>query len=428
MKIIFPWKKRQAERDAFFFEFSEAGASLKIDPQQIRLLQRKCNDGSPGWKNEIFSTLNGVAKGISISAQGENRPELLTIEKLLTQLSKVPAKDFVMREWLLIFVTTIGVFTFTTSILFASRRFMILTFIALCASAGMLGVSYGYKYRENYRNDATNSEKRDSMVVGGLFGVLLCIGVALFACTAQSITFSYTQWLAEKDREIALSNPELFPFMKKYLKENYDLNLVLADKKQTWLNTYLGIENLMGSPASINPTGDYCELYYSPRSLDHWGSIDSDSLNEVFHRVVLAHEAAHCIGIATDYKNMSKSNPESFPINSSIFPDERAKVTGIDSFIEAHEFKNTKRWREVVSDLFAIGFAKMHHPDQANDIIKEVVRIRSNAKHDFIHNSVCWVNYARDKAPPSLDSELYAWAVAMSVEPKHCNISRKNSD
>lgn len=426
MKVSFPWKKRQANRESFFNAFYNASSILKIDHEDIQRFEQKCNNGTLTWKSEIYSILTGIAKGIEICAPNNNSAELELVEALLEKLAKVPSKDLLVREWILLIVTSLGAFIFSTSLLFAPLRFGIATFIVLSVSACLIGAWYGFKYKENYKNNLNKSAQRNSIVAGVFIAFALSVGTALLCSLAQLSVFSYTKWLAEKDRDLAISDPTLFPFIKNFLKDNYDLNLVLADEKQTWLYTYLSIDGLMGSPASIISTGDYCELFYSPRNLDYWSGIGYGELNKIFHQIVLAHEAAHCIGIATDYKNMRGDDPITQPINMSIFPDERHKVTGIDSFIEAHEYANTKRWREVISDLFAIGFAKKHYPDDADQIIREIVRIRSNAKHDVVHNSVCWLSYAKNKSPPADDKELYSWAVGLSMEPEHCKISTKN--
>lgn len=424
MKITFPWTKRIADRRSFFDELYKSSASLNLDANLIKILEVKCRDGVSGWKSEIYSLLIGVKAGIEISGYKENSTQIEEIEKLLKLLEKVQPKDFMAREWILIFMAATSAIAVGYSRLLSSGNIFLTVLALLGISLAILGLWYGYKFRNNYKNDACKISKSQRITIG--FGYSIMIFVFVFGAseTAQKSVFGYTKYLAEKDMKEIVDDKELFPFFKSFLKNNYEMHLVMGDSGENWLNTYFNIESVYGSPASIRSNGDYCELYFSTLNLDNWSGVVSEHLRKIFQRAVFAHELGHCVGLSNDFQNIRKGNAQLYPVNLSVYPGEREKVSEIESLIEMSESINTKRWREVVSDLFAIGFVKKYHPEHAEQIRKEIMRIRFSAKHDFIHNTVCWLEHVKDKTPPENASDLYEWAVTQSMEPEHCKIEK----
>lgn len=424
MKITFPWTKRIADRRAFFDDLTKSSALLNLDERLIHVLHDKCRNGVSSWKSEIYSVLIGIKAGINISGSLENSVQLETIDNLLKQLEKVQPKDFMVREWVLIFIAATSAIALGYSRLVSSGDINTVVLAFLFVSLSSLGMWYEFKFNNNYKNNGCRLGKYQAIALGLGYGFVIFGFVYLASETAQKSVFGYTKYLAEEDRKEVVEDPDLFPFLKKFLKDNYGMHLVMADSSDNWFNTYLSIEGISGSPASIIPTGDYCELNFSKMNLNNWSGVLAEDLRKIFHRVVGAHELGHCIGIGRDYQNIRKGDAKLFPVNLSVYPGERQKVMDIESLVEVHESKNTKRWREVVADIFAIGFVKIYHPEDAEQIRKEIMRIRINAKHDFIHNTVCWLEHVKDKMPPENASELYEWAVTQSTEPEHCKIEK----
>lgn len=416
---------RQNRKAEFFKLIKEIATLCKLNKVLIEQLEEKAYKQNIGWKNEAFALIDGLEKGLSMNVKEDSKAIISKIYEARAHLEKADGSALGLKEILLPFIALIVLFFTTTSNLLSALIFTNACYVILWVVGsiffGVYAFQYGYKHNAVER---TRGQKLKLVLLSALLSIAFTFYVQITSVIGKELLVASTKYASGKDWQEVKHNNDLFPFMKSYLKRNYDIDLVLIDKKSNGFNTYFGFGLSSGSPASMAAAGGFCELYYSGTMLDIWSNISSEEIRTKFHQVALAHEAGHCVSIEKDLVNLKMNDPLNLPYTRSIYLEHRPKIKDIESFIEISELQRTQLWREIIADVFAVGFAKFHYPADADIITNEMIRIRDSRVDDVTHRTSCWLTYAKGMDIPKDEKNLYEWSLKLASEASSCDVNK----
>lgn len=240
------------------------------------------------------------------------------------------------------------------------------------------------------------------------FAALIAFGMYLGPLLVKY--FSVQQY--EKELLVFSHEADQFPLMQQYAQKNFGVFLTLASAKDAWADTHLDIPGR--SAASMHAGLGYCELHISPASIAIEIQRHSPVLSGPWVMGVQMHELAHCLDSRRDFADARLVGSNSPLFARSVFPEYRVEIHGMSDLVTAWSRPASQRWREIFSDVAAVGFWRLHYPGQANQLIGALLEKRRAAQlaspPDLVHNTACWVAIAAQSQTPDEDAALPAWA------------------
>lgn len=212
-------------------------------------------------------------------------------------------------------------------------------------------------------------------------------------------------------------------------KEN-NVYIRYGNKDTSWASTRLTIPN--GSGASLYILNGYCALNYTDKSLEDLKSgilknISKTELNaqqvDIAKITIMAHELAHCLDMKRDFStfNLDKVKDSKSPILSkqAIAPKLRKSIVDMETYLDASSTPESTLWKEIFSDLYAIGYLYVHHPLIADQVAQRLDKFRAKQKNDPDHATSCWLKLAQQSSKPTSNDQLIEWADHIR-ENKNC--------
>lgn len=214
----------------------------------------------------------------------------------------------------------------------------------------------------------------------------------------------------EADRKAFLSNPDGFPWLRKFAAEQYGKQVILGNASKSWAYTSLNLPN--ASPAYMIASPGYCDLSISPLNVSRKFSTIAKVDDTQWMQGVMMHEFAHCLDFSRDMPGFVQGMIGTH----TLAPADSAKVHDIQSYLDAADTEASQLWREAVADTFAVGFWRLTAPAAAKNLVGNLRSKRLEAHLDTTHATICWINYA-DKAPlPPTTADLFKWADQLRSE------------
>lgn len=238
--------------------------------------------------------------------------------------------------------------------------------------------------------------------LSGTFSLVSVIGVGVMPLIVRYYS------VQEYQRELAeyQVSPSGFNYMKKLAKDHFGVQLVLADSAVGWMDTQM--ESPVRSPASVHVGPGFCELRIFPSGITSQAGGTEAEL-AAWSEGVEIHEIGHCIDIQRDFDSNRElvSEPKSMP----------PLLSGTAPTLAYWGSPASKQWREIFSDLLALGYWKIKHasvfPKLSTQLIAKRTESVKGPHPDFVHDTSCWVEWAtRQNMPGSFDA-LTGWADEM---------------
>lgn len=256
-----------------------------------------------------------------------------------------------------------------------------------------------------------------------LMGLVVSTAFAMLMVMATYAGPLFVKYLSVKQYERELGTFERdtnqFTSIQRYAKQNFGVVLVLASAKDAWADTHLDIPGR--SAASMHTGPGYCELHISPGAIEIDLGRRNQLLADGWVQGVQIHELAHCLDSRRDFAD---DRPGS-TLAKSVAPEYKTQIHGMSDLIAAWTKPSSQRWREVFSDVAAVGFWQLHFPSQAADLIGALLDKRKAAQiavpPDAVHDTACWVDVAAHRQAPSNDDDLLAWADSIR-ESSQCRL------
>jgi hypothetical protein len=206
------------------------------------------------------------------------------------------------------------------------------------------------------------------------------------------------------DRAAVLRDPKAFPFLKKFARENFDVDVVLGTAAHSWATTSLALPG--SSVASMHLGYGYCQLNLQRDNvLARFGTGDSVD-KTLWIQGVMMHEFGHCLDLRRDMSDVTQHKVKTY----SIAPVDAGQVKDLDTYLEATEKASTQLWREALADTFAIGFWRLAAPQEAGKLTAALEHTRSASKDDTTHSTSCWIKFAAAASAPQSPGHLLQWA------------------
>lgn len=401
------------ELELFFDDAKSACLGMPQIEGSIDRIKFKCSKGVINWKQEIEGLLRTILDVLSAGeASGNHADKIKQLEGLLNRLDSLKSVNF---EWLRE-ILWIGFFCISTCFLTYSLLFITipkaLTISISSLIAGGLAVYVWRRYLALNPSGLKTAFMFLFFTSG--FGAIVAGSSYLALGVINSITGMYAKDDDRKNR----SNEEVATFAKDFLKDNYNMPLSLSKTNKIWLNTYTNLGGTTGSPASIYPSPHICELIYSDRNVDRWLSIDENDFNSVMKKLVVIHEIGHCVTIGNDYLGITDRG-ELTSGKRSIPASERDSIKTVEEITKNEESKSTQLYREGLADTFAIGFARLNHPNEVKKIYEYMIKKRHDGS--VIHRTGCWLKYAVEAEMPNSNADLRDWSYEQ-VDKSGCSI------
>lgn len=238
---------------------------------------------------------------------------------------------------------------------------------------------------------------------------LVVVSSAILASVVVYATAFMSGWLLEKlsvarheaAREAFMEDPQGFPFLKQFAREHYGMHIVLADATRGWN------ENTVALPHSViaemRTAPGYCELHINVVNVrDRFAGPDPQSRI----KGVLVHELAHCLDLSRDLPTFGSDGVGT----RSLAPSDAAKVTTLEEYLASEARLPTKRWREALADIFAVGFWRMTELHAAQ-LVADLRDKRTSG--DAAHTTTCWIDQAVAAPMPTSMQTLLSWADAI---------------
>jgi hypothetical protein len=196
-----------------------------------------------------------------------------------------------------------------------------------------------------------------------------------------------------------------YEFIDRYAMENYGIPILLESPRASWALTELAIPS--SSPASMSEGWNYCSLLFNQNSLDRQMGSPFSELKVEWSQGIQIHELGHCLDRSRDLNGESGTQE----LARSIAPKERIKVKNLKTFVEAEDSLQTTHWREILADVFVVGYWRMSASEASGSLIAGLQSWRDKAKNsDPTHFSNCWTEIARQAPMPNDAKQLFKWA------------------
>ncbi|AFJ03850.1 hypothetical protein Q7C_2730 (plasmid) [Methylophaga frappieri] len=218
----------------------------------------------------------------------------------------------------------------------------------------------------------------------------------------------------DKARIEFMTDPDGFPFIKNFALEHYGAHVVLTSPVSGWTTSSFPLPHASAAFMAIGP--GFCELTLNQENVLRGFSGDDPGL---WVKGVMIHELAHCLDISRDMPSFTNNKIGI----KSIAPTAAGNVVDLESHIEAANGLATKRWREALADVFAVGYWRMVEPS-ANKLVADLKEKRRNGA--TAHTTSCWIQYAANAPLPDNLSSLLSWADEIRTTA-HCALQHKRS-
>lgn len=206
-----------------------------------------------------------------------------------------------------------------------------------------------------------------------------------------------------------VSDPEGFPFIKNFALEHYGMHVVLSSAPTGRDTHNIALPHSIPGLMTLGP--GYCNLILNPANVLN-GFTGNDSRPWV--KGIMVHEFAHCLDVSRDMPSFTSRNIGT----SSLAPSEAVKTATLEQYLEAASRLPTRRWREILADVFEVGFWRMTDPNAVHLIADLQVK---RASGDAAHSTNCWTEIAAQASLPSSMPALLPWADAIR-ESSDCSL------
>ncbi|MEO6824599.1 MAG: hypothetical protein ABI167_07735 [Nitrosospira sp.] len=353
-------------------------------------LHQRAVKKKPGWKAEADSYVQGLVEAGAIS-----------VDVATTCRDKLEhCRDSSFGELYILVVIVIVAAAATTPWLVIV--FGELWYAMLFIPAAYVAVRWNDKQLSLKRSNNLQQSRRER-AIGIFFPTLYQLLVAwIFVVATVQMTQLWFIWRFDVERTIFLADPQGFPLLHKMAKEEYGIEVVLANARESFFSA---IDFQTASPALMAIRAGHCRLTMHPEKVLHsYGSVgEVDS--KLLVQGTMMHEFAHCLDLARDGPIFGQEAVGT----RSLAPEDAREVNDIKSYLDAETHFKTRLWREAVADIFAVGYWKLTVPEAAGDLVATLRRMRPSEKGS-IHATRCWIDHADQTSAPTSIAALFEWA------------------
>ena len=217
-----------------------------------------------------------------------------------------------------------------------------------------------------------------------------------------------TAWNLERSR--FEKSAEGFPVLQRVAREQFGLELVLGTDEDSYQATTHQAPGASVGLMTVLP--GYCALGLWPVGIAREFPVESGDTAFPDQRSVLGvafHELGHCVDESRDQASFKDPHVGT----ASIAPGDRAGVKDIQTYVVAERKVQTKLWREIYADLFAVGYVGLEWKGDAPVFQRALLNERiAHAPDDPTHATACWIQAALKASPPDSLATLSQWADA----------------
>lgn len=273
-------------------------------------------------------------------------------------------------------------------------------FVLTAVCGGVWGATRPSQPRSN---DAPLKHAERRVMIGALALVAPLVSVYIAVEVGKWITHvSMKRFDAE--RAMFLADPEGFPALQKLAREQYGIDVVLGDRKESWATTTVDLP--IASPAMMSLGPGYCLLSMNRANVRHMLAPVGQISEGQWVLGAAMHEFAHCLDVSRDMHAFG----EKALGTHSLAPVDAKGVRDLEGYLDASGHETTKLWREAIADTFAVGYWKVTAPEAAGNLIASLRRTRASRSDDLTHATMCWIDYANLAAAPASTASLFEWA------------------
>ena len=344
-------------------------------------LKRKANRNKKNWKMEVLAYVNGLYESKVISAS-----ELSSYEKKIKGSSKwydPSLWDIVVYFLCMTMIPILTVYFKTSSLQ-----------LAIIISIGVVALtSVVFSFRSSYSWVA--------LLQGVTFSFFLCFLSLLLILWSTSLIEIYEKKVFDNRVDKFSSNKNGFLFIKKFASDYYDVDLILATENKSSFPFNIPSVHMpsieVENRCILNMSGGY----NMPVPFD-----ENSDMHQAWLEGVMIHELAHCLDISRDHKDESIESVTTY----SIYPPYTELINDFQSYYEISKLNANKNWREVVSDIMALGYFRIQYEENFYVLKEALIEYRTSNKDNYIHSTSCWIEKIdKDDLPEKYD-DIFKYA------------------
>lgn len=398
---VFRWVFRGARRygsrvDAVFSLLNCVVPATAVDAAWLAQVRNSAIQGRPEWKLKLDAYLQGLETGKVERADA--------IALVRTAVAECPEGGVAFAAFALPFLwaLTASIAAMGSLVITWGRAlywiWIPLVFVVGVIAAGQLpSLSREFSFRL------------------GRFGRSVCVcAYAAFALVAvllaSHMTSAFMQTLSQgsfkEARNRLNDDPQGFPMLRAFARENYGVEVVLGDQESGWALTEMRIPG--ASVATMSLASGYCEMNMNRQRLMHeFGPVQANDPT-LWIQGVMMHEFAHCLDAYRDMPSFNGRRPSTFALS----PSDASNVTDARTYIAATRKSSTVLWREALGDIFAIGYWRLAASPGQADLLAARLRAKraEDAGTDKGHATMCWIDQAVRAPLPASNKDLLRWA------------------
>lgn len=398
---VFRWVFRGARRygsriDAVFTLLKCVVPSTAVDTAWLAQVRTSALQGRPEWKLRLDAYLQGLE-----TAGAERADAIALVRTAVAECEErcVPnvylALPFLLALAGSVFAIASVVITWGTSLYWVWVPLVFLIGALAATQIPSLSSSFSFRLGRIGRN------------------VCVCAYAAYVVVAALSASYmtsflmqGLSQGRFNEARNRLNNDPQGFPMLRRFARENYGLEVVLGDRLSGWAQTEMMIPG--ASVATMSLQSGYCEMNMNrQRVMREFGPVQGNDPT-LWIQGVMMHEFAHCLDAYRDMPGFNGRPPSTFALS----PADARNVKDAMTYIAATRTGSTMLWREALGDIFAVGYWRLAAPSgQANLLTTRLREKRAeDASADKIHATMCWIDKAVRAPLPATNKDLLRWA------------------
>lgn len=397
LRLVFKGARRyESQVDAVFSLLKCVVPATAVDSAWLAQVRISALQGRPEWKLKLDAYLQGLETGKAERADAIALVRTAVAESVERCVPNVYlALPFLLAVAASVLALGRVVITWGTSLYWV---WVPLVFLVGAIAAGQIpSLSRAFSYRLG---------RVGRSVCVCVYAAYVVVAV-LSASYMTSVLMQVLSQVRFNDARNRLNNdPQGFPMLRTFARENYGVEVVLGDRESGWAQTEMMIPG--ASVATMSLESGYCEMNMNrQRVMREFGPVQANDAT-LWIQGVMMHEFAHCLDAYRDMPGFNGRQPSTFALS----PADARNVTDAVTYIAATRKGTTMLWREALGDIFAVGYWRLAALPGHAELLASTLRAKraEDAGVDKIHATMCWIDNAVLAPLPASNKDLLRWA------------------
>lgn len=389
-------RRYESQVDAVFSLLKCAVPAAAVDAAWLEQVRISALQGRAEWKLKLDAYLHGLETG-----KAERAEAIALVRTAVAECEERCVPNVLLALPFLLAVAASVLALGSMVITWGASLYWVwipLVFLVGVIAAGQIpSLSSAFSYRLG---------RVERWVCVGAYAAYVVVAVLGASNLTSFIMQGLSQVRFNEARNRLNNDPQGFPMLRTFARENYGVEVVLGDRESGWAQTEMMIPG--ASVATMSLESGYCEMNMNrQRVMREFGPVQATDPT-LWIQGVMMHEFAHCLDAYRDMPSFNGRPPSTFALS----PADARNVTNVQTYIAATRKGSTMLWREALGDIFAIGYWRLAASPGQADLLAARLRAKraEDAGTDKVHATMCWIDKAVRTPLPASNKDLLRWA------------------